>query len=233
MRNFRIMEVTVDDKDAWDALIAQLQKHGGMQVQVAPEELPEPFATIEVVFLIDDSPFVEAEGRVVHIGDHGEVSLMFEADARQELLDATPQSGPAAGPIDDRPLWIRYDEMTKPEKMKLARQGNVDARRLVMKDRDPSLQVHLLKNPGLSGNEAAQLVKSGGANTSFLQRLASRSDLMSSPRLVEALVTSPSTPIPLALSLVGKLPIDVCRRIAKSNSYRMPILQAARKRVIR
>lgn len=224
--------------EVWQELLEQLRSHGGMQVAVEQGQLPAPFAEVTAEFRVDGHPVVSATGRVVHIGDDGEVSLMFEGAEKEALLDADLESadfedGPIAGAIDDRPLWVRYDEMSTPEKMKLARRGGVDARRLVLKDRNPALQIHLLKNPGLSGKEVASLIRAGGANASFIRRLAQRKDLMSSPSLVEALVKYPGTPIPLAVKLVGRLNLDVVRRIAKRGKLRMPIVKAARKRVIK
>lgn len=155
----------------------------------------------------------------------------------EEALDG-PREGRAAAaapggpPEEARPLWMRYVGLPMAEKVRLARQGNLEARRLVLKDRDQSLHQHLLNNPGLTTEEVAMLIRSGGAGAAFIQGVAKRPDLLSNPGVAEAIVLHPRTPVPLALQLVPRLSLDVARRIARSGELRLPIVQAARRRVI-
>lgn len=156
----------------------------------------------------------------------------FNVPPPPEASTPPGESGPAAAP-DERPLWMRFQEMNKAEKIKLARHGNADARRLITKDKDPSLQLHMLGNNGITPREVASLVRSGSVSQEFLRRVIKRQDLVSNPMVVEAVVRNPFTPIKLAVQLVSKLQLDTARRIAKQGNLRSAVVSAARKRVIK
>ncbi len=138
----------------------------------------------------------------------------------------------AAARGHEAPLWKRYLEMAKPEKMKLARTGNRVERRMVLKDRDASLHLQLLNNPGLKGGELAGYIKSGMVSGQLLRAICDRGDLVRIPAVSEALVMHPQTPVDLAERLVDRISIDLCRRIAKQGKLKQKVVAAAKKRVI-
>lgn len=152
-----------------------------------------------------------------------------DADDAVEDTDADSDGG---GSGHEAPLWKRYLEMSKPEKMKLARTGNRVERRMVLKDRDTSLHLQLLNNPGMKGGELASYIKSGMVSGQLLRAICERGDLVRVPALAEALVMHPQTPVDLAERLVERISIDVCRRIAKQGKLKHKIVAAAKKRVI-
>src|SRR5690606_8502646 len=78
----------------------------------------------------------------------------------------------------DLPLWATWEEMTKPDRIKLARYGHADARRLVLKDRDPMLHRMVLNNPGLTPTALVALLKGGAASSSFVRAVTERNDLV-------------------------------------------------------
>ncbi len=205
------------------------------------------FERLEVAFVSPGGEIARATGTVVHLAaDY--LAISFEGAEAERLTSAAfPEAeGPskAGGRPEAReaneervsadvPLWKRYETMGKAEKIKLARHGNADARRLILRDRDQSLHQFILTNPGLSAREVASMVRAGAVNPTMLQRITSRDVWMNNPLVIEALVKNPFTPIKLAVSLVPRLRKETVKRIAKSGNLRGPILAAARKVVIR
>jgi hypothetical protein len=213
---------------------------------------------VRVRFVVGGAPFVEATGTFVQAFD-GAVAVTFDEHGQRAILDspgpiavemttAVPadassdtattsrpieRRGFRRGPMDDDPLWKRWADMTKPEKMKVARYGNQAERRIVLKDRDTSLHVQVLNTPGVTPREIAGLIRAGRVNSVFLRNVLERGDLMSNRTIAEALVVNPQTPIPVAVRLVDRIPIEMARRIAKSGELRAPVVAAARKRVVR
>lgn len=132
----------------------------------------------------------------------------------------------------DSPVWKRYQEMTRVEKIKVARGGNEAERRAVLKDRDSSLHHFVLNNPNMKPKELAALIRGGGVSGAFLKKLCERHDFLSNRAVAEALVVNPQTPVDVAVRLVGRIPVELCRRIARSTNYRPQVVNAAKKRVL-
>jgi len=224
------MRVKVANEAEWTSLVQQLREHGG--VSVRPDKPPAAFSQVAVAFEGPAGLLAALAGTVVHLSPDGLVSVVAtDAKALEGVGFGTASSNhEPQGEV--KPLWATYDELSKHDKLKLAQHGNVEARRLILKDRDQTLHPHLLNNPGITAGEVAALVRSGGAGPAFIARVAARADLLGNPQIAEAIVMNPQTPVPLAVQLIAKLPIDVVRRIAKAGNLRMPIVSAARKRVI-
>ena len=85
--------------------------------------------------------------------------------------------------------------------------GNADARRRVLKDRDTSLHMHVLNNPGLKP-EISSMVRSGYVNPDFLKRIVARKDLMANHEVVDSIINNPHTPVPVAVSLLSRLRVE-------------------------
>lgn len=204
--------------DAWQVARASLESHGGLMVP-AQDDL-EMFQEVELVVRLHNVAKAKATGQVVQ-AQEGQVALIFDEEAKARLLDAQLEKGAA-----------ERDVLSKPEKIKLARHGNVDARRKILREPDQNLHVFLLSNPGLTAQEVAGWFRSKLVPRNLIDQIAKRPELVGNPQVMEALVADPRTPMPLALKLVPRLPMEVCRRIAKAGRLRARIVGAARKRVV-
>lgn len=222
------MRLQVRDAEAWSEHRAGLEAHGGLMVPGPDGVALELFQGVEVEVVVAGRAKARAEGRVVQLSPSGEAAVLFEGEAKAALL-ALSAADDAPG---DSPLWARYEALSKADKLKLARTGNVDARRRVLKDPDQTLHPFLLGNPGLTAQEVTGWLRAGLVPGALVEQIAKRSDLASNPGLVDALVQEPRTPLPVALRLLPKVSLDTCRRIAKAGKLRQQIVSAARKRVI-
>lgn len=221
---------TIEDESAFEALCAQIRDHGGFQTDLPPAP-PVPFAMVDVALVGPDGPLGAAKGQAVHISARGEVAVTFD-DANQKHLLALIRATRDADRSHGQPMWVQYEKLSKPEKIRLARTGGADARRVVLKDRDSSLHLHMLDNPGLNASELAALVRANTLATPALKRIAERGDFVGNPAVLDALVNNPRTPVDVASRLVARLPTGTLRRIARQNKLRDAIVAAARKRLM-
>ena len=207
--------------------------------------LPELFATVELTIVVDGRSVATFSGQVVNLfGD--QVAMLFDDSAKAAIASGATPSAASDAPSEpdpssdgnprpgrhDSPVWKRYAEMTRPEKMKLARSGNEAERRAVLKDRDSSIHHFVLNNPNMKPKELTSLIRGGGVSGAFLKKLCERPDLMNNRAVAEALVVNPLTPTDVAVRLVARVPLEMARRIARSTTYKPQVVNAAKKRVI-
>lgn len=159
------------------------------------------------------------------VGDAAEAALA----APQEEDPGTDADGEAL-PVGGNPsVQEQVAAMSLSEKRLAALHGTKDQRLFIARDNNKALHVFLLKNPALTQDEAELFSRMTTLNPEALHLLAK--DWAKFPTVVRNLVKNPKTPMPDAVALVDKLGATDLRAIAKSGSVRMPILQAARKKV--
>ncbi len=219
------IDVDLEDEPAWDGVVAQVRDHGAALLDRGMLLDPPLAGDVVVVFHRPDGEICRGAGRLVQV---------FPTEVVVEFQDPDSLAGTPWKPstTEETPLWRRYSTLPKPHRIQLARKGNIDARRAVLRDRDQSIHVHLLANPGLTSAEVASMLRLGATNPTFIAQVVGRSELMADIRVVEALVRNPKTPMRVAVDAVGRLPLDVVARIARQSKLRDPILSAARKRVV-
>ncbi|MCB9765429.1 MAG: hypothetical protein H6739_36985 [Alphaproteobacteria bacterium] len=235
-----MLTVSIPSAAAWREVLQQLEQHGAAQVPRDGQEV-RALTVTAIGFQARGERFARAEARVIHVSeDH--VALSFEpAAARRLALVGFPEPEPdevdeADIPEEssgDAPLWHRYEQMDKLEKVRLARTGSADARRMIFKDKDRTLHQYILNNPGLKPQELASLIRTGAPNQDFIKRVLQRQDLIGSPQVAEALIRSPHTPVTVAVELVPRLSPSTLRRIARQGNLRPEVVSAARRRVVR
>ncbi|MCA9552119.1 MAG: hypothetical protein KC933_18910 [Myxococcales bacterium] len=224
------LRLELPDAEAWAAHQAGLQAHGGLMVPGGGAANVALFEPVEVEVAHAGRVHARAEGRVVQLSAAGEAAVLFEGAAKEALLALTLSDPTAA--TADAPLWARYETLSRAEKLKLARNGNPDARRRVLRDPDQAIHPFLLTNPGLTAQEVVGWLRSGLVPGALTEQIAKRPELIGNQGVVDALVQDPKTPMPVALRLLPKVSMETCRRIAKAGKLRQQIVSAARKRVI-
>lgn len=226
------LRLSVADAEAWTEHRAGLEAHGGLMIPVPDGCALGLFAEVEVEIAQAHRTRGLARGRVVQIAPDGSAAVLFEGEAKEALLGLELDDAPSGGAASSEPLWTRYETLTKADKIKLARQGNADARRRILRDPDQGLHGFLLANPGLTSNEVVGWFRSGLVPRAMIEQLVKRTELTSNLQVMEALVQDPRTPMPIALKMMPRISLDTCRRIAKQGKLRGQIVSAARKRVI-
>jgi hypothetical protein len=117
-------------------------------------------------------------------------------------------------------------------KIHMAMYGNREDRMRIMRAGDRSMHRFVLRNPGLRIDEVTFIAKMTAVSPDLLKAIAERREWAQRPEIALALVRNPKSPVPLAIQMLQHVSPSELRRLAKGSNVRMPILQAARKRVI-
>jgi hypothetical protein len=219
----------VADEAAWDALVEGVRSHGALMIP-AGDDPPAQFADVELTLQnANGGDIVTVTVQVAQVlGD--QVALLVTGEAKDQLTEADYAGQKSSA---QQPLWARVAAMTRPEKMRLAKRGNAEARRLLLNDPDPALHSILLTNPGATAMEIASWIKSNSASPSMIRTITERPELMGNMTVCEALVNNPHTPSNVAVKLVARVSLDTAKRIAKSGRGKAAVVTAARRRVLR
>ncbi len=234
------MDLMLDLQDdaALAALKADVATHGALSLPLGDVAPPTLFARVAVTICLQGNVLAEVTGQVVQLLPGGLVAVLVDEAARAHLIDADAAAARAPAPAalgdsSSEPLWARLADMSKVEKLKLAKHGNADARRLILKLPDPMLHLQVLTNPGLTANEVAALIGGGAASPSFIKGVLARPELAGNLAVMEAMVLSPHTPLHDAIRMVDRVSIELARRIAKGGKARGQVVHAAKRRVTR
>ncbi len=225
------LNVTITDETEWKTLVEHVSSMGAAMVPHGGQQPLRPGLEVSLELAHAGQPLLTLKAEVIHVYED-QVAVGLQPAEKDKLCDFKFGAPKEAVEAEPKAMWKRYEQLSKVEKLKMARHGNADARRRVLKDRDSSLHMHVLNNPGLKPREISSMVRSGYVNPDFLKRIVGRKDLMANHEVVDSIINNPHTPVPVAVSLLPRLRLEAVRRIAKQGRLRDAIVKAARKRVI-
>ena len=217
---------------------------GGLLVRVdAPEGLAQYDAIVLEVGV--SSERFELKAQVVQIIPGQGVVLAFDEQelpaafvaavesARAAAVDGAPAEHDFASESDlDEPVRAAPAGSMAARKIHLALHGSKQERMKIMRDGDRTLHGYVLRNPRLRLDEVAFIAKMTAVSPDLLKAIAERRDWVQRPEVAMAIVRNPKSPVSLAIQMLQYVAPAELRRLAKSSSARMPILQAARKKVV-
>ena len=223
--------------------------HHGLFVRVDPPAGLSQFdpVELEVVF----GPYrVKLSGQAVQIAAGVGVAVSFEAAESTKLepvvtrartggnvADADPGYGIGEAPAGTGAPGGAQDggastPATKADKIQKALRGTKEERLRIIRDNDRTLHMYVLKNPRIGIDEIATLAKAASTSIDVLKTIGERREWYQRPEIALGLVRNPKTPVPIAVRMLDHISKQELRRLAKSDGARMPILQAARKKVV-
>lgn len=223
---------------------AEQLARGGLFVRVPPPEGVLYGAKVPVALVTPDGGQHRYEGEVLAAmpgeGIAVTVPSFIAADiaARLQGADAEDRDpahdwwdgrSPAAPAAAASRVW---DELSQPEKMRLALHGDRDDRAAVLRDKNRALHVHVLKNPHIAVEEVIAIAKNPQSGTELLEFIASRSDWLGRAAVAEGLARNPKTPKEVAVRAVQFVATEPLRQMAKGVGAPPHVTQAARKRVL-
>lgn len=118
------------------------------------------------------------------------------------------------------------------EKINQALKGDRDARAAILRSPNRPLHVHVLRNPGLTLDEIAQIARMTTVSVDVLRQIAERREWGHRPEIAIALIRNPTVPPPVAIALLAYVGEAELRQLAKDSRTREPIQRAARKRLL-
>lgn len=227
MRYHRSADVVADHA-------AQLSR-GGLLVRVdAPLE---QFASLKLELCAGPTEIL-LDAQVVQVFPGMGVAVTFAvSDALRRWVDGA-QAFLATDDGDAEHEIVFEQKMELPrvgeaaEKIQQALRGNRDERAAILREGNPALQLHVLRNPGLTLDEVAAIAKMRTVNPELLKQIADRREWAGRADVAIALVRNPKTPVPLAIRMLDHVSAQDLRQLAKDTNTRTPIQHAARKKVL-
>ena len=182
-----------------------------------------------IIEILDSDATFELGGEAVHVTDQG---VGVQLDPIPDGVLGVIQSLRAPKAPDEKDeerasgeteasLYQSVQNMSRHEKLAFARKGGMDARAILMRDRDPQVIMNVMLNPRITISEIIQITTSQGLTLDMVKYIVKRADWLSNESVCLNIVLNPKTPLPTALSLLGRLPPKNIRAIAKK-----PIKQA-------
>jgi hypothetical protein len=131
--------------------------------------------------------------------------------------------------VPETALWARIHVMTVAEKVKLALQGNKDARAILLRDANRVIPRLVLQNPRISEDEILMLSKDRNTDEEVLRMIAASREWTKIHAVRLALVENARTPVVTALKLLVTLNEREISRLAKSKNVPGVVATQARR----
>jgi len=193
-----------------------------------------------VIEVLDFGATFELAGEAVHVSGQG-VGVQLQplpldvAESIRDLLsaEAFPEKEEAESPTKtDETTYQAIQNMSRHEKLAFARKGGMDARAILLRDRDPKVVMSVLLNPRITVAEVIQLSSSQSLTLDMIKMIVNRAEWLSVESVCLNLVLNPKMPLPTALSLLNRLSEKNVRMLAK-RPIKQAIKSAALKMVVK
>jgi hypothetical protein len=185
-----------------------------------------PGVGVAVVFPTRPLPLVQLAERLAQRSAAAPAPAHEAPQAEGEEEEQAAEA-PARNPL----MSARLAAMSVAEKMQLALSGDREARAYLLRDTNKVLHAYVLRNPRIGLDEVLYAAKLPTLSPEALKLIAEHRDWGASLPVLAALARNPKTPLPLALKLLPRLPLQDLRVIAKGNA-RQALVQAARKLLV-
>ncbi|MBC7357454.1 MAG: hypothetical protein H5U10_02840 [Desulfacinum sp.] len=129
------------------------------------------------------------------------------------------------------PLPVQIQQMTVPERIRLAMFGGKEARTLLMQDSNRVVQLAVLDNPKVTPSEVASYANSRSVTEEVLRKIAANREWIKLYPIRLALVKNPKTPVGIAVKLVNTLLPQDLKILSKSKAVSSVVVQAAKRKL--
>lgn len=219
------------EADVANDYASQLSR-GGLLVRADVGDQLQQFEDIKLE-LVAGATVIVLEAQVLQVFPGTGVAVKFTPNRALEAWVA----GARATASDDRDAEhsIVVPGASGPgeaDKINRALRGSRDERAAILREANPSLHSHVLRNPGLQLDELAAFAKLRTVTPEFLKQIADRREWAQRPEIALALVRNPKTPVNVAIKLLDYVGAAELRQLAKDTHTRTPIQHAARKKVL-
>lgn len=126
-------------------------------------------------------------------------------------------------------LFSQISAMTIPQKIKLAMFGNVNARRILIRDSNKLVSSAVLSNPRFGESEAVEAAKNSNTSEHILRMITRKSNWMKNYSLKVALMFNPKVPVGVTLPMIKSLTTKDLRALAKSKNIPTVLVTQSKK----
>lgn len=190
----------------------------------APEEVlgkqPEEHGEIESAEEEEEEEeVVELEDTIFDFPDFLTSETAFEGLSADDMLDQRKTIAEA------------LRDMNVGQKIKVAMLGNLEVRKMLIKDPRKQIVMAVLGNARITDKEVAAIAGDPASSLDAISYIASNKSLSKSYAVKLALVNNPKTPMKTALMLLETIRMNDLKNIAKSRSVSNVIKQRAAKKI--
>jgi hypothetical protein len=126
-------------------------------------------------------------------------------------------------------LYKKIQNMSVPEKIKLALLGNKEARGILIKDPNKVVSTAVLRNPKITESEIVMIAKSRNISEEVIRVLANNKEWTKNYQVKLSLLANPKTPIQISLKFLNTINYKDLSILSKSRNIPNIIALTARK----
>ncbi len=126
-------------------------------------------------------------------------------------------------------LYKIINDLTIPQKIKLALFGNQTARGLLIRDKNRVIPMFVLQNARITENELFEFARNTNLSDAVLRVIAGNPEWMKTYRMKFAVCSNPKMPIDVSVKWVKFLQKQDLRRLSKSKNIPQVVANQARK----
>lgn len=167
----------------------------------------------------EEEEVVELEDTIFDFPDFLTSETAFEGLSADDMLDQRKTIAEA------------LKEMNVGQKIKIAMLGNLEVRKMLIKDPRKQIVMAVLGNARITDKEVAAIAGDASSSLDAISYIASNKSLSKSYAVKLALVNNPKTPMKTALMLLETIRMNDLKNIAKSRSVSNVIKQRAAKKI--
>ncbi|MBO4710509.1 hypothetical protein J5681_01165 [bacterium] len=194
----------------------QLSYFPEAQEEVKPEK---PAESAETEVSEEDEEVVELEDTIFDFPDFLTSETAFEGLNADDMLDQRKTIAEA------------LKDMNVGQKIKVAMLGNLEVRKILIKDPRKQIVLAVLGNARITDKEVAAIAADPASSLDAISYIASNKSLSKSYQVKLALVNNPKTPMKTALMLLETIRMNDLKNIAKSRNVSNVIKQRAEKKL--
>lgn len=145
--------------------------------------------------------------------------------------EEAPQEGESQATEEEAPkqsLFGQLKNMTIGKKIKLALMGNMEARKLLVKESNRLIQEAVLKNPRITESEVKVIASDKQTSADMIRVILGKRQLMRKYSMRLTLVKHPKTPTQTAMTFLAQLRDNDLKQIAKSKGIPGNIVKQAK-----
>lgn len=183
------------------------------------EEKQEETAEAETAEEEKDEDVVELEDTIFDFPDFLTSETAFDGLSADDMLEQRKTIAEA------------LRDMNVGQKIKVAMLGNLEVRKMLIKDPRKQIVMAVLGNARITDKEVASIAGDPSSSLDAISYIASNKSLSKSYSVKLALVNNPKTPMKTALMLLETIRMNDLKNIAKSRSVSNVIKQRAAKKI--
>ncbi len=130
--------------------------------------------------------------------------------------------------ISNERAYVMISNLSVPEKLKLALLGNMEARRILIRDSNRVVSQAVLRNPKLTDTEVVQICQSKVVDEEVLKEIARNKNWVRLYQVKLSLVGNPKTPPHISLNLLRHIRERDLRRIISDRNIPRVVATSAR-----